>query len=103
MGAVSLATQDDAQATLSSIQQAQNSVGTTRASIGAFSEQVDYASAFLETAIANQDAARSTLSDADFADAATELSSANLQRDAQIAVDAQVKRLAPSMLALLQS
>ena len=101
LGAISLATQEDAQAAITAIQQAQNSVGTTRASVGAFSQQVDFASAFLETAIANQSAAASTLADADFAAAATELSQALTAQEAETLVNAQVRHLAPAMIRLI--
>lgn len=94
--------QDNAEQAILAVQQALNNVGTTQASIGAFAEQLDFASAFIETAIANQDAARSTLSDADFATAATALSQASLQQQAAIATTAQAKRLPPSMLELIQ-
>lgn len=94
-------TQASAEEALNAIQQAFNTVGTARASVGSFLEQIDYASAAIETAISNQEAARSELSDADFATAATALSQANLQRDVQIAASAQAKRLPPSMLELI--
>lgn len=99
---LSVDTQDGAEQALLAIQQAFNNVGTTQASIGAFAEQLEFTSAYIETAIANQEAARSVLSDADFGEAATALSLASLQQQASIAAAAQAKRLPPSMLELIQ-
>lgn len=102
LGDINIRSVEGAQQALSNIQQAQNNVGKTLASIGAFSEQLDYASAYVETAIANQEAARATLSDADFAEAATLLSQSTLQQNLEIAVRAQSNRLPPSLVELVQ-
>jgi flagellin len=102
-GALNVRTQDDAEQAILAIQQAFNNVGTTQASIGAFAEQLDFASGYIETAIANQDAARSVLNDTDFTTAATLLSQASLKEQAGILTTVQAKRLPPSMLELLIS
>lgn len=99
---VNISTQENADQALTVIQQALNSVGTTRASIGNFAEQVDYASAYVETAIANQDAARATLSDEDFTSAATILSRVDAKDNAESLVRAQSTRLPPSLVELVQ-
>lgn len=101
-GSIDVRSQEGAEQAILAIQQAFNNVGTIQASVGAFAEQLEFASAYIETAIANQEAARSSLSDADFAEAATLLSQASLQQQAAIATAAQAKRLPPSMLELVQ-
>ncbi len=98
-----ISTEAGAKAAVAAIQQALNAVGTAGASVGAFQETVDVASASFESALFNQDAALSLLSDTDMADAATALSQAILQQNAGIAIQAQVKRLPPSMLELISS
>lgn len=98
---INVRSQSAAQDAIAAIQQALNNAGTARAGVGAFQQEIDIASAYIESAIFNQEAARSTLADADFLTAATELSQASVQRDAQIGIQAQSKRLPPSMLELL--
>lgn len=98
-----VSTKEGAEAAIAAIQQALNAVGTAGASVGSFQETLDVASASFESAMFNQDAALSLLSDTDMADAAVALSQAILQQNAGIAIQAQVKRLPPSMLELISN
>ncbi|MEZ5691822.1 MAG: flagellin [Rickettsiales bacterium] len=86
---------------LSVLDSAINDVVGVRAEIGSFLQSIDYAAANVDSAIANQEAARSELQDADFAAASTEQSQALLQQNAAIAVAAQSNRLTPALLKLV--
>jgi flagellin len=92
---------DSAGQALTSIQSALNQITSTRANIGAFQQAADFAAANVESAIVNQEAAQSTLSDTDFAEASTESSLAEVQRNASIALAAQGNRLTPALLQLI--
>jgi len=98
----SLLTQEGAAAASEALKGAQGTLLSAQANIGSFSESLDYAAASLQSAIFNQDAARAEISDADFADAATQLALANVQRNIQLAVAAQSNKLPPRILDLLQ-
>jgi flagellin len=100
-GDINVLTQEGAADALARLGSAGTSLSATRASVGAFAETLDYASANLESAIANQDAARSALSDADFAQASTENSLAQLQQQAAIAAAVQGNKLPQSLLKLI--
>lgn len=91
----------NASAAIAALDQAINTVGSVQASVGGFQDTLDVASASFESAIFNQDAARSLLSDTDLAQASTALSEAILQQNGGIAIQAQVTRLPPSMLELI--
>ena len=86
---------------LKSIDTAIGKVTETRVSIGTFEQTLDYAAANIDSAVANQEAARSVLSDADFLEAVTESNAATLQRNAAIALAAQGNRLSPQLLKLV--
>ncbi len=72
-----------------------------RANVGSFLQSVDYAAASIDSAIANQEAARSELQDTDFAEAATQQSQATLQQNVALAIAAQGNRLSPALLQLI--
>lgn len=76
-------------------------LGSAQAQVAGFAGVLGYASASLESAIFNQEAARSELSDADFAAVSTQLSLANLLRGAQTSTIAQGNRLPSTVLDLL--
>lgn len=81
--------------------EALNKVSATRADVGSFLQSTDYAAATIDTIAANQEAARSTLQDSDFAQAATEKSQASLQNNVAISIAAQGNRLSPALLQLI--
>lgn len=78
-----------------------NKITGIRAEVGSFLQSLDYAAANVDSAIANQEAARSILQDTDFAEASTDRSQATLQQNAAIAIAAQGNRLTPALLKLV--
>ena len=80
---------------------AQNNVISARANVGAFQQTLDYASATIDSAISNQEAARSLLSDADFLEVASQSQQAQVQRNAQLSLAAQGNRLPAALLQLV--
>lgn len=94
-------TQENAAAALAALATASDTLTASRAGIGGFESALGYESAQLESAIFNQDAALSELSDTDLADASTQLSLLKLQENAAIATQAQANKLAPRILDLL--
>lgn len=100
-GGINLLSQSGAASAQGVLKTAAQQVSQVQADIGAFSQSVDYASAGVESAIFNQEAARSTLSDTDFAAASTDKSQAQVQRNAAIALAAQGNRLTPAILQLI--
>jgi len=100
-GALDLSAPAGADNALSAISGALDKLTSANADVGSFLQSADYAAANIETAIANQDAARSTLQDTDFAEAASLQSRATLQQNAAIAVAAQSNRLTPAILQLI--
>lgn len=92
---------DSAGQAITAIQDALNQVTGARAGIGAFQQATDFAAANVDSAIVNQEAAHSTLSDTDLAQASTESSQAEIQKNASIALAAQGNRLTPALLQLI--
>jgi flagellin len=100
-GILDLSTAESADSALLSLGSAFDKIASANANVGSFLQSANYAAANIETAIANQDAARSSLQDTDFAEAATQQSQASLQQNAAIAVAAQSNRLTPAILQLI--
>lgn len=98
---VNVLSADAALQAVASIDSALGRVTSVRADIGSFQQSVNYAAASVETAVINQEAARSILQDTDFAEASTQSALAKIQRDAGIAVAAQGNRLSPVLLKLV--
>lgn len=96
-----ISTPENATNILPDIESALNDIISTRVSIGSFLQSANFAAANVDSAVANQEAARSTLEDTDFAEAATQQSQATLQQNAAIAVAAQGNRLTPALLKLV--
>ncbi|MFO0389281.1 MAG: flagellin [Alphaproteobacteria bacterium] len=93
---------DGATRALEALELAQGKVTGARADIGAFQQSVGYLAASIETAVANQDAARSVLADTDFAEESTIYSLLNLQREASLSLAAQGNRLPAGLLRLVE-
>ena len=72
-----------------------------RSDIGSFRQTLDLAGASVDSAVFNQEAARSILQDTDFAEGSTLLSLLNGQQNAAIALQAQVNKLTPNLLGKL--
>lgn len=80
---------------------ARDIVTATRATIGSFQQGFDFAAATIETAILNQEAARSELADADILELSTESAQARVQQQANISLLAQTNKLSGNILSLL--
>ncbi len=93
---------ENAASALERIDGASQRVISTRAALGAFQQNLSFAEAVFASAAFNQEAAASVLSDADFADAATEYTQGTLLLDAGITFGPQIHKLPPSMLLLTQ-
>ncbi len=98
---LNIQSQESASQAASVISAALDRATGTRAALGAFERSLNFAAANIDSAIANQEAARSVLQDTDFGEASTELSVANIQRNASIAIQAQGNNLAPNLLRLI--
>jgi flagellin len=99
---LNLLSTEGADAAFNATTQALASINETQAQVGDFQQAVGYASANVDSALFNQDAARAFLNEADFAEGATGFSIANLQLNAATTLAAQSNRLPPSMLELLK-
>lgn len=97
----SIATAAGAQAATDLLNEVSIALSQAKSEIGAFSQALDYASANLLSAAFNQEAARSELSDADFAGDATQFFQLNTQQNLQTALLAQSNRLNSGVLSLL--
>lgn len=100
--AFSLLTTQGADSALSATQVALDRISLAQAQVGDFQQAVEYASANVDSALYNQEAARAFLSDEDFVAGANGFSLANLQQNAATTLAAQGNRLPPSMLELLK-
>lgn len=98
---VTLRTAENAQAAATAVTAAKTYVSDQRSAVATVGEELQFAAASVTSAIQNQEAARSTLSDADFAPAATESSGTKIRAEATAALLAQTNRLSPSALTLL--
>lgn len=98
---LNLSTADGAANAFAVVGDALNKIVSARADIGSFQSAVNFAAANVDSAIVNQEAARSTLEDTDFATASTNKSLADIQRNASIAVAAQTNKLTPALLKLV--
>ncbi|MBY0355495.1 MAG: hypothetical protein K2Q12_07165, partial [Rickettsiales bacterium] len=98
---INLLTADAAAESLSYVRNAQDYLSSQRASIGSYSQALNYTGAQLESAIQNQDAARATLADTDYASASSQYALYLVQQQAQIATQVQGNRLQGSVLQLL--
>lgn len=76
-------------------------IAAVRAGVGSFLESIDYAAASIDSAVANQDAARSVLQDSDLASLSSENAQANLQNNIALALAAQGNRISPAVIKLL--
>lgn len=98
-----ISSQEGAAQAIAALQEASQKITAARADAGSFAEAADYASAGIQSALFNQQAALSVLDDADFTTAATALSQDSLKQSFELATKAQTLRLAPSMLELIQN
>lgn len=90
-----------AQAAGEALNTAIDMVTSVRAAVGAMMSRFDFASANIEIAIQNQDAARGTLLDTDVSAESTAYATAQVQLQAGIAVLAQANQLQQNLLKLI--
>lgn len=93
---------DSAATAMDAIRSAQSYVTSQRANVGSYQEALSYTAANVETAIQNQEAARATLEDTDFASQSTLNALLEVQNKAGIATVAQGNKLNSNILRLLQ-
>jgi len=87
---------------LTNISSAIDTLNTARAEIGAAQNRLDYATANLQIAIENSEAARSTLLDLDLAAEMTNFTSKQVLMQSGVAMLAQANQLPQNLLRLLQ-
>lgn len=100
---LNLLSADAASEALSYVRNAQDYLTAQRADVGAYSQALDYTGAQLESAIQNQEAARSALADTDFASESTLYAQLLLKQQAQVATLVQGNRLQGNILQLLSN
>ena len=98
---LTISSADSAGQSLTAISNALSQITGVRADIGAFQQTLDLAQASVSTAVANQEAAQSNLTETDFASASTNSTLADIQQNASIALAAQTNRLSPAILQLI--
>lgn len=99
---LSVGTLADAATASAAIDTALNTVTAVRANVGALQSRFDFASANVQTALQNQDAARGALLDTDVTSESTAYATAQVQLQAGIAVLAQANQLPQNLLKLIQ-
>lgn len=98
---IDLSTQAGAQAAQALLDVTHSKLNAARARVGSFSQELDYAGASIESALFNQDAARSTLEDTDFSQGTTDLALLSLQKNVALALQAQTNKLPVNVLDLI--
>jgi flagellin len=89
-------------AKISALDTAIQSINSSRASLGAIQNRFEYTVSFLQAASENQQAARGRIMDADFATETSNLSRAQILKQAGTAMVAQANQLPQGVLALLR-
>jgi flagellin len=92
---------DSAQAAIAKLQDSGQRIATARSAVGSFEQTLNYSAATIDTAIANQQAAQSLLSDSDFLSLVTESQQEQVKKNGQLALLAQGNRLPNSFLQLI--
>jgi flagellin len=100
-GDINLLSQDAAALAFDAISVAQDQAIAARADIGSFQEALGFAVGTVESAIQNQEAARSTLADADFVGLSTARAQDLVGQQASISLLAQANRLPANILQLI--
>ncbi len=95
-------TQADATNAGNVVQNALNIVGALRANVGALETQFNFAQAAIQSAVANEGAAKSNLLDTNVATQSTQFATDQVQLQAGIAVLAQANQLQQNLLKLIQ-
>ena len=98
---ITLLNPNDAARVSAAADSALTTLSQSRATLGAFTQTIDSTNAAYETALNNQEAAASTLTDTDFAESSSQNVLAQLQTQAAIALQAQGNKLSPALLRLV--
>ncbi len=98
---IDVLTQANALTASDALDAAIKTVTSVRADVGALQSRFDFASANIESSIQNQDAARGTLLDTNFAQEATDYATSQVQLQAGISVLAQANQLPQNLLKLI--
>ncbi|MBA4274370.1 MAG: hypothetical protein C0436_01820 [Alphaproteobacteria bacterium] len=98
---LTVATGESAQRALEALRLAQETLTAASTSIGGIAEALEIGAGAVDSAIQNQEAARSTLSEDDFAAAASQNAQAQVQNEASLSLLAQTNRLPANILQLL--
>ncbi|MGE0755164.1 MAG: flagellin [Alphaproteobacteria bacterium] len=93
---------DSATRALDALATALGNITDVRADIGAFQQSLDFVAVGIDSAIQNQEAARSVLADADIAEQSTIYALLNTQRESALALQAQTNRLPEGLLKLVE-
>ena len=99
---VSVGTVSGAQATLTSVDTALQTINDSRASLGAYQNRFTSVVTNLQTASENLSASRSRIVDADFASETASMTKAQILQQSGIAMLAQANSIPQNVLALLQ-
>lgn len=99
---LSIATADDASTAAEVLDNAINTIVSRRSDVGSLQSRFNFASANLQTSIANQDAARGSFLDADISAESTDFANAQVKLQASVSVLAQANQLPQNLLKLLQ-
>ncbi len=100
-GELSISSSESAQRALEKIADAQNFVTQVAVNIGNMGEALEYGSSTVQSALQNQEAARSVLSEGDFTQAATQSAQVQVQNEASLSLLAQTNRLPGNILQLI--
>lgn len=100
-GTLDVSSPGSAAQALSALGDAFNQIIGAQSSIGAFQQTLNFASANIDSALTNQQAAMSSISDTDLAQASSQSTLAQVQQQAGIALEAQGNNLNPALLQLV--
>lgn len=100
--ALSVSTQADAEAAISALDDAINTVSAARAEIGALESRFGFRAEAISTSIENLNAANSAIVDTDVASESAKLASAKVKTQAAVAAAAQANQMPQDLLKLLQ-
>lgn len=101
-GVLSVSTQSGAEAALSALDDAIDTVSNARANIGALESRFSFRSEQIATSIENLSAANSAITDTDVAAESSKLASAKVKTQAAVAAAAQASQMPQDLLKLLQ-
>ncbi|ODS24478.1 hypothetical protein AB835_03275 [Candidatus Endobugula sertula] len=101
LSSISVATQSGAQAAITSVDTALETINTTRSELGAVNNRLDFTVSNLSNVSENTSAARSRIVDADFAAETAQLSRAQVLQQASQAILAQANARPQQVLSLL--